>query len=284
MMTKPELHFGNFVSWAKKNYANFCGLVILVFLVFMAALAPYISPYNPLDTGIPFQHPSMSHLLGTDDLGHDIFSQIIYGTRISLFTGFLAATVTIIIGVSVGLLAGYYRGWLEELLMGITDVYLLIPGLPLMILLAVYLSHSIWATILVIGFLWWCSTARIVHARVLQIREMGYIESTKMLGYPNHYIMTKHVLANTKDVILAKYSLAVASAMLSEASLSFIGLGDPSNISWGEIISFAFSRGGFAKNLWWWYTIPGLMICVSVMAFMLIATKKKPDKNKLIEV
>jgi len=283
-MTKPELHFGNFVSWAKKNYANFCGLVILVFLVFMAALAPYISPYNPLDTGIPFQHPSMSHLLGTDDLGHDIFSQIIYGTRISLFTGFLAATVTIIIGVSVGLLAGYYRGWLEELLMGITDVYLLIPGLPLMILLAVYLSHSIWATILVIGFLWWCSTARIVHARVLQIREMGYIESTKMLGYPNHYIMTKHVLANTKDVILAKYSLAVASAMLSEASLSFIGLGDPSNISWGEIISFAFSRGGFAKNLWWWYTIPGLMICVSVMAFMLIATKKKPDKNKLIEV
>jgi peptide/nickel transport system permease protein len=283
-MKKCVTPLENFISWAKNNQINFWGLVILVALVFIAVLAPIISPYDPLNTGTPFQYPSLTHILGTDDLGHDIFSQVIYGTRVSLFIGFIAASVTILIGVSIGLLSGYYRGWLEELLMGLTDVYLLIPGLPLMIFLSAYLSQSIWNIIIVIGLLWWCSTARIVHARVLQIREMDYIKSTKMLGYPNHYIMIKHVLVNTKEVIFAKYSLAVASAMLSEASLSFIGLGDPSNLSWGEIISFAFSRGGFAKNLWWWYIIPGLMICISVLAFLLIATKNKTENNKLIEV
>ncbi len=283
-MAKHQSQLGNMKSWVKNNHASLCGLILLLILVFVAALASIISPYDPKTTGMPFQYPSLTHLLGTDDLGHDIFSQVLYGTRVSLFVGFLAATVTILIGVSIGLLAGYYRGWLEELLMGLTDVYLLIPGLPLMILLSAYLSQSIWNIILVIGLLWWCSTARIVHSRVLQIREMNYIESTKMLGYSNHYIMIKHVLVNAKDVILAKYSLAVASAMLSEASLSFIGLGDPYNVSWGEIMSFAFSRGGFAKNLWWWYIIPGLMICISVLAFLLIATNTKTEKNKLIEV
>jgi peptide/nickel transport system permease protein len=275
--------FNYLKSQKKSNKTGFYGFTLLMFLVLIAILAPVLSPYDPKAIGAPFQHPSSNHLLGTDDLGHDIFSQVLYGTRVSLLVGFLSASVAVIIGVSIGLIAGYYRGWFEEVLMGITDIYILIPGLPLMIFLAAYLSPSIWNIIFVIGFLWWCSTARVVHARVLQVREMEYISSTKALGYSDRYIMFKHVLVNTKDVIVAKYSLAVASAMISEASLSFIGLGDPFNVSWGEIISFAFSRGGFAKDLWWWYLAPGLMICLAVLSFLLIGTQKKQER-KLIEV
>jgi peptide/nickel transport system permease protein len=268
-----------FIAWVHGNPARFCGAVLLLILLTIAIFAPYIAPYDPMDTGTPFLEPNSDHLLGTDDLGRDIFSQLIYGTRISLFIGLLASAVSILIGVSVGLFAGYFRGLTEEVLMGITDVYILIPGLPLMILLAAYLTPSIWTIIFVIGILWWCSTARIVHSRVLQVREMQYIESTKALGYSGPYIVLKHVLANTKDVIFAKYSLAVGSAMMTEASLSFIGLGDPSNISWGQISSMAYSRGGFSGDMWWWYLPPGIMIGITVLAFLLLATHKKAEDD-----
>ena len=273
------IKMGSFIAWIRWNPARSCGAVLLLILLLIAIFAPYIAPYDPMKTGTPFLEPSSDHLLGTDDLGRDIFSQVIYGTRISLVIGLLASAISILIGVSIGLFAGYYRGVTEEVLMGITDVYILIPGLPLMILLAAYLTPSIWTIILVIGILWWCSTARIVHSRVLQVREMQYIESTKTLGYSGPYIILKHVLANTKDVIFAKYSLAVGSAMMTEASLSFIGLGDPSNISWGEIASMAYSRGGFSGDMWWWYMAPGIMIGIAVLAFLLLATHKEAEDD-----
>jgi peptide/nickel transport system permease protein len=270
-----------FTSWIRWNPTRSCGAALLLILMLIAIFAPYIAPYDPMKTGTPFLEPSSDHLLGTDDLGRDIFSQVVYGTRISLVIGLLASAISIVIGVSIGLFAGYYRGVTEEVLMGITDVYILIPGLPLMILLASYLTPSIWTIIFVIGILWWCSTARIVHSRVLQVREMQYIESTKTLGYSGPYIILKHVLANTKDVIFAKYSLAVGSAMMTEASLSFIGLGDPSNISWGEIASMAYSRGGFSGDMWWWYLAPGVMIGISVLAFLLLATHNETEDDAL---
>lgn len=167
--------------------------------------------------------------------------------------------------------------------MGVTDVFLLIPGLPLMIILTAYLNASMWNIILVVGLLWWCSTARLVHSRVLQVREMQFIESTRALGYSDLYIISRHVLVNTKDIIYAKFSLAVASAMLSEASLSFLGLGDPLNISWGEMIHFAFSRGGFANDMWWWYLPPGLMICITVLAFIML-TMERRKTSKILEL
>lgn len=259
------------------------GIAILASLVFMAVAAPFIAPHNPDTTGIPYQPPSWDHLLGTNDLGQDVFSELIYASRTSLVVGFLAAIISIVIGVGFGLVSGYYRGWVGELLMGTTDVFLLIPGLPLMIILSAYLSPSMWNIIAVIGLLWWCSTARVVNARVLQVREMQFIESTRALGYSDSYILIRHVLANTKEVIYAKFSLAVASAMLAEASLSFLGLGDPLNISWGEMIHFAFTRGGFANDMWWWYLPPGLMICITVLAFVLLTMESRKD-SKLLEL
>jgi peptide/nickel transport system permease protein len=259
------------------------GVAILLFLSMMAIFAPYLVPHDPKQTGIPYQAPSAGHLLGTNDLGQDVFSELIYAARVSLVVGFLSGIISIVIGVLVGVFSGYFRGWVEEALMGTTDVFLLIPGLPLMIILAAYLNPSMWNIIIVVGLLWWCSTARVVHSRVLQVREMQFIESTRALGYSDLYIIFKHVLVNTKDIIYAKFSLAVASAMLSEASLSFLGLGDPLNISWGEMIHFAFSRGGFANDMWWWYLPPGLMICVSVLGFIMLTMEGKKD-SKLLEL
>jgi peptide/nickel transport system permease protein len=263
--------------------AKSIGIGILIVLVFIAIAAPYIAPHDPETTGIPYQSPNADHLLGTNDLGQDIFSELLHASRTSLAVGFLAAIISIVIGVSVGLLAGYYRGWVGELLMGTTDIFLLIPGLPLMIILAAYLNPSMWNIITVIGLLWWCSTARVVHSRVLQVREMKFIESTRALGYSDLYILHNHVLGNTKEVIYAKFSLAVASAMLAEASLSFLALGDPLNISWGEMIHFAFTRGGFANDMWWWYLPPGLMICITVLAFVMITMESRKD-SRLVEL
>jgi peptide/nickel transport system permease protein len=208
-------------------------------------------------------------------MGKDIYSQLIFASRISLMVGFAAASVAIAIGVTVGLIAGYRRGIWEDILMGSTDLFLLIPGLPLMIILSSYLGPSIVNIVLVIALLWWCPTARVVHSRVLQVREMPFIESTRAMGFTDRYIMFRHVLRNTKDAIVAKWALAVASAMMAEAGLAFIGLGDPFQISWGGMISNAFNRGGFAMDLWWWYVAPGAMICITAVAFFLIATRNR---------
>ncbi len=268
-------------SFMPKNPLKATGFLILIAMLAVSLFAPWISPYDPRGVGIPFQHPSIEHLLGTNDMGYDIFSEILYGTRISLLVGLTAASISIFIGVTMGALAGYYRGRIEELVMGTVDTFLVIPTLPLMIIMAAYLGAGIINIILVIGLLSWCGTTRVVHSRVLQVKEMPFIESTRALGYSDFYIITKHVLINTKDVIRAKFCLAVGSAMLTEASLSFLGLGDPLNISWGQIINYAFNRGGFAQDLWWWYVTPGIMISISIAAFMLIGLEDKKDSSLL---
>ena len=251
------------------------GYTILLIFSAIAVFAELIAPYDPTLSGTPYLPPSITHPLGTNDIGQDVLSELIYASRVSLTIGFLAGMISIIIGTGAGLLAGYYRGWVEEIVMATADVFLLIPGLPLMIILAAYLSPSMWNIILVVGLLWWTSTARLVHSRVLQVREMPFVEASKALGCRDGYIIFRYLLPNTIDVIFAKLQLAVAQAMLTEASLSFLGLGDPLKISWGEMIHFAFSRGGFAGDMWWWYLPPGLMICASVMGFVLISMPQK---------
>ncbi|GAB6266787.1 MAG: hypothetical protein STSR0001_22340 [Methanothrix sp.] len=214
--------------------------------------------------------PSGTHPFGTNDIGQDIFSELIYSTRISLFVGFFAAFVSVAIGTLVGLFSGYLRGAADEVLMGTTDIVLIIPALPLMIILAAHTSPSIWNIIIVIGALWWTSTARVVRSRVLQLREMPFVEAARSLGAGDGYIVFKHILPNTLQVILAKFILAVAGAMLTEASLSFLGLGDPLQKSWGMMLNYAFSRGGFINGYWWWYLPPGICISLAVLSFVLI--------------
>lgn len=262
--------------FVRDSRARAMGVAILAALCLMALFAPWIAPYDPKYMGwTPFLRPSAAHLLGTDDMGKDIFSQLIYASRISLMVGFAAATVAIALGVTIGLIAGYKGGRVEDALMGTTDLFLLIPGLPMMIIMSSYLGPGIVSIVLVISLLWWCTTARVVHSRVLQVREMPFIESAKAMGFSDRYIMFRHVLRNTKDAIIAKWALAIASAMMAEAALAFVGLGDPFQISWGGMISNAFNRGGFAMDLWWWYVAPGAMICLTAVAFFLIAMRSR---------
>ncbi len=257
------------------------GLSILSLFLALAFFAPFIAPYDPWETKKPYQPPSQEHRLGTNDIGQDILSELIYASRVSLTIGFMAGLISVFIGATLGMLAGYYRGGVEELIMATGDVVLLVPGLPLMIILAAYLSPSMWNIVLVVGLLWWCSTTRVVHSRVLQLRDMPFVEAARTLGGGDRYIIIHHILINCKEVIYAKFALAVASAMLTEASLSFLGLGDPLNISWGEMIHFAFSRGGFANDMWWWYLPPGLMICACVLGFVMIAMQPERSQKSL---
>ena len=246
------------------------GLLLLALFLLLAVFAPLIAPFDPWEPGRPFLPPNGTHPFGTNDIGQDIFSELIYSTRISLFVGFFAAFVSVAIGTLVGLFSGYLRGAADEVLMGTTDIVLIIPALPLMIILAAHTSPSIWNIIIVIGALWWPSTARVVRSRVLQLREMPFVEAARSLGAGDGYIVFKHILPNTLQVILAKFILAVAGAMLTEASLSFLGLGDPLQKSWGMMLNYAFSRGGFINGYWWWYLPPGICISLAVLSFVLI--------------
>ncbi|SCM83255.1 ABC-type dipeptide/oligopeptide/nickel transport system, permease component [uncultured Sporomusa sp.] len=246
------------------------GLLLLSALTLTALFAPLLAPYSPAERFTPFMAPSVAHLLGCDDIGHDILTQLIYASRVSLSVGVAAAITSAGIGAAAGILAGYCRGWLAHGLNGLIDIVLLIPVLPLMIALAAYLGPSLGNIIIIIGLLGWCSTARVVQARVLQLRDLPFIEALRVLGIPGHQIVLKHIAPNVMEVIAAKFILAVAQAMLSEAALSFIGLGDPLSLSWGGILYYAFHRGGFVNNLWNWYLTPGLCIALATLGFTLL--------------
>lgn len=246
------------------------GFLLLLALALTALLAPLLAPYSPAERFTPFMTPSVSHPLGCDDIGHDILTQLIFASRVSLLVGVAAAITAAGLGAAVGILAGYCRGWLAHCLNGLIDIVLLIPVLPLMIALAAYLGPSLGNIIIIIGLLGWCSTARVVQARVLQLRDSPFIETLRALGIPEHQIILKHIAPNVMEVIAAKFILAVAQAMLSEASLSFIGLGDPLSLSWGGILYYAFHRGGFVNNLWHWYLTPGLCIALATLSFTLL--------------
>jgi peptide/nickel transport system permease protein len=262
-------------SWASSSLTRKAGICLILGLLLLALLSPWLTPYDPKLVGVPYQPPSSHHLLGTNDMGQDIFSQLLVASRVSLAVGLLSALLSVSLGLLVGMVAGYRRGWTEELLMGSTDLLLILPGLPLMIILAAYLGPSIWNIVLVIGLLWWCPTARIIHARTLQLRGAPFVDSARALGYGRGYIMGRHIMPNLRDVLATRFIMAVATGMLAEASLNFLGLGDPFQLSWGGMVNAAFNRGGFVNDMWYWYVPPALMIALSIISFMLVISWKE---------
>ena len=248
------------------------GLVLFSSFLLAAIFAPLLSPFNPWHRFEPYLPPGQDHLLGTNDLGQDILSELIYGSRVSLIVGFGAALMATITGSFIGLLSGYFKGIVDETLMGITDIFLMIPQIPLIIVLAAFLRPSFWLVALLMGSLWWTSTARLVRSKALQIREMGYVQAKRSLGFAHIHIILSDVLPNLSQVVLPKFLLSIASAMIAESSISFLGLGDPSMKSWGMMINFAFSRGGFINGYWWWYMAPGLCITLFVLSVVLMSS------------
>jgi peptide/nickel transport system permease protein len=249
--------------------SRMAGIVILLSFGVIALAGPFFAPYDPKKTGIPFLHPSALHFFGTNDMGYDLFSEWIYAARTSLLIGVLSACLSVFVGGGVGIVGGYMRGWAGEAVSGLVDVFLLIPMLPLMVVTASYLGPGYINTIFVISLLCWCSTARAVIMKVHQLRKVPFLETLRVLGFSKSKIIVSHIVPHVSDVIAAKFTTSVAAAMASEAALSFIGLGDPSVLSWGGMIHYAFHRGGFSNALWAWFLPPGLSIGLCSLGFLL---------------
>lgn len=243
-------------------------LIILLSFVLAAIFSESLAPYDPWHRFEPYVSPNRTHLLGTNDIGNDILSELIYGARVSLLVGFGTAFIATLLGLIIGLLSGYFKGICDELLMGITDIFLMIPRIPLVIIIAAFLRPGFWIIIVVFGSIWWTSTARVVRSKTLQVREMSFVVSSRSLGFRNSYIIVSDIIPHLLHVVSSKFMLTIASAMISEASLSFLGLGDPSMKSWGMMISFAFRKGGFINEMWWWYVAPGVCITLCVLTIV----------------
>ncbi len=258
---------------------------ILVGFIGVAIFAPIIAPYNPYDrVGAPFLKPSTMHLFGTNDIGQDILSELIYGSRISLMIGFISSVISIIIAVVLGVLAGYYGGKVENIIMRITDFFLVIPFLPLVILLAVFFRGSYISIALIIGFTYWPSSVRILRSQIIKIRNKDYILNIKSMGASDFYIIRKYIIREIFPTVLYRFMFLVKGSIITESSLSFLGLGNPTMKSWGSILYYAQSRNVFLTPAWIWWIVPtGLCICILSMAFVLmgyivensISTKKE---------
>ena len=261
-------------SWRtyRSSKPGMIGLVVLAVIVVMALVAPLISNASGLQavnvTQNPlWAHPSGKFPFGTDYLGRSVATQFVWGARISLFVGLMATLLTMAIGSIVGITGGYFGGWTDAILNRLTEWFLVIPFLPLAIVLASVLHRSIWIIILVIGITSWPSTARIIRAQVLTVKERLYVERARALGAGNWHITTRHVLPNVAPLILANTTLTVPIAILTETTLSFLGLGDPNRASWGRTLNEAFENGALGRNAWWYYLPAGVGIVLVVLAF-----------------
>ncbi len=265
-----------FLETFRKSKMGVAGVVILIVFFTIAITAPLLAPASSLDvtkaTGPILAPPSWQYPLGTDDFGRSVLDLVIWGSRVSLLVGLMAATVSMVVGSLFGILAGYRGGFWDVFLMRFTDWFLVIPFLVLAITLAAILGQSLFIIIMVLGLTSWPWTARLVRSQTLSVKERPYVERARGLGAGERHIIAKHVLPNVLPVILAQTILSVALAILAESYLSFLGLGDPLRVSWGSILELAFEAGAPTLGAWWWIGAPGVCIVLVVLAFTMCGT------------
>lgn len=246
---------------------------IFILIILIAFLAPYISnhPYN-LPSGNSLVSPSKTHILGTDDLGIDLYSQICYGARISIFVGLGTAFLSVLIGSSIGILSGYWGGCLDKFLMRFTDMIITLPQLPTMIVLGAFFGPSIKNIIIVLSIFSWTSLARIVRSRILTIKEEKYIQVAKGYGAKFSHITIKHFIPQIFPIIMVSFIKLISKAVIAEASLAFLGLGDPTSKSWGLILHYAVSFSGiyFTPYWKWWLLSPLISIILMIISISFI--------------
>jgi peptide/nickel transport system permease protein len=264
-------------TWSdyRRSREGVIGLIALAVFVAVAVLAPLLADpenLNVVDTtdNPQWAPPADFPPLGTDRYGRPIWDQLVYGSRISLLVGIAATLIAIVIGTVVGVLAGFLGGWTDAGLSRLTEWFLVIPFLPLAIVLAAILGPSVQNIILVIGVTSWPTTARLIRAQVLSLKERPYVERSRALGGSGRHVMGRHVLPNVMPLVLANATLTVPIAILSETALAFLGLGDPSSVSWGQMLEEAFTGGALVREAWWWYLPPGLCVIGVVLAFTLV--------------
>jgi peptide/nickel transport system permease protein len=250
------------------------GALMLLLVVVVAVFAPWLAPYNPrervqVEPGDVLAPPDAGHWLGRDDAGKDVLSLLIYGARVSLVVGFTASFMSMIIGTTVGLLAGYHGGRLGDSLMRFVDFLMVIPDLPLMLVIIAVMGRGLTNIILVIGLLGWTYTARLVRAQVLTVKERQFVLRARAVGASHTRIILRHVLPQVLPLIIAQTVLDISVAILAESSLAFLGLGDPTLISWGTMLNFAFERAVSAQA-WWFLLPPGFAIVWVSLSLILI--------------
>jgi peptide/nickel transport system permease protein len=261
------------------------GVAILLVVGLAAVLAPWLAPYGLHDqVGPVFGHPSRAHPLGLDDGGIDMVTLLMWGARISLVVGFAATAVSMLIGGTVGLVSGYFGGAVDTILMRITDYFLVIPDVPLMIVVAAIWGPSLFHIVIVIGILLWTGTARVIRAQVKSVRERVYVKRARALGAGHARIVLRHVLPQVAPLLIANTVLTVAVAVFDETALSFLGLGDPSRISLGKVIENAFQRAAISSGAWWAIVPPGALVALVILGCSLVGQALEDALNPRLRV
>ena len=252
----------------RRNRAAVLGAAVLVLVVLVAALGPVLYPVDPFDmVGRPFQPPFGRFPLGTDVAGRDILAGIFHGARVSLLIGVMASLAAPVVGVTLGAIAGYYGGWLDNALMRMTDFFLTIPSFILAVVLVAIFSPNIISITAAIAVVSWPSVARLARGEFIAHRDREYVQGCRALGMPDREIIALQILPNALPPVIVVGSLMVATAILTESGLSFLGLGDPNHVSWGYMIGVART---VLRSAWWMAAIPGVMILVTVLAINLV--------------
>jgi len=254
----------------RKDWFAIAGGAIVLLLLTVAVLAPVIAPYDPgsVETARLLEPPSADHWLGTDELGRDVLSRMIYGARISLMVGFIAVGIATLIGVIVGAVSGYYGGWVDELMMRFVDVMLTFPSFFLILAVIAMLEPSIVNVMIVIGITGWMGVARLVRAEFLSLKERDFVAAAKSIGQSDAIIIFRHILPNAMAPVLVSATLGIAGAILTESALSFLGIGvQPPTPSWGSILT---EGKNYIEFAWWLSLFPGLAILVTVLGYNLL--------------
>ena len=254
----------------KRNKLAVAGGLFVLVLFFVSALAPLLSPYDPndIDRNQILESPSIRHILGTDDLGRDVLSRMIYGSQISLAVGFVAVGLATLIGVILGAVSGYYGGWTDRFIMRFIDIMLSIPTFFLILAVIAFVGPSIWNIMLVIGLTSWMGVARLVRAEFLSLKEREFVLAARAVGAGDLRIIFRHILVNSMSPVFVSAVLGVAAAILVESALSFLGIGvQPPTPSWGNMLTLGKDNIEIA---WWLSLFPGLAILLTVLGYNLV--------------
>ncbi len=269
---------------------SIAGLIIVGIFLVLAVIGPSIVPYESYEEIVDEmglvpedKTPSKEHWFGVTRFGYDVFSQTIVSARTAIIVGLISAVMVVFVGANLGLIAGYYGGWIDEIIMRITDIAYGIPFLPMAIVLMTLLGRGVSNVIIVVVALFWRTTTRVIRAQVLTIKERPFIDAARVAGAGNLRIIYQHIAPNVLPMAFLYVALAVGWAVIAEASISFLGFGDPDSVSWGQMIHYVFAAQMF-RQAWWWFLPPGLCIVLLVMATFWIGLAYEKVVNPRLKI